>query len=62
MSRVLHVDLTGSNCGPVFRSVDVRGDWPDEWSDDRLRHECAAYYEVPPQQVEIRSRGKDARP
>lgn len=53
--RVLVVDLTGSNCGPAFRSVEVRGDWPSDWDDDRLRQECATHYAIPVEQVTVKT-------
>lgn len=52
--RVLKVDLTGSNCGPDFLSVNVRVDPPPDWDDERLRQECARYYAIPVEQVTVK--------
>ncbi len=53
--RIVHADLTGSNCGPDFISVDVRVDAPT-WDDERLRQECARHYDIPVEQVTVRQR------
>lgn len=48
----LRVDLTGSNCPPGYRSVDLVLDSEVAgWDDERIRAAAAAYYAVPIEQV-----------
>lgn len=49
--RVLSVDLTGSNLGSMWISVELVVDQPADWSDDRLVRAAAAFYGVPSAQV-----------
>jgi hypothetical protein len=49
----LRVDLTGSNCGPEFRSVEVVCEPPADWADDLLLEMCADYYGVPVEQIAL---------
>jgi hypothetical protein len=51
--RVLSVDLTDSRLGPLWRSTEIQGDWPQAWEDDRLRQECANHYAIPVEQVTV---------
>jgi hypothetical protein len=51
--RVLRVDLTGSKLGPAWRGSEQYGDWPADWSDDRLRQECADHFAIPVEQVTV---------
>lgn len=51
--RVLRVDLTGSRLGPSFKGAALRVDQPQQWSDDRLRQECADYYAISIDQVRL---------
>lgn len=51
--RAVRVDLSGSRLGPAWRSTVVRGCWPADWTDDRLRAEAAAHYDVAVDQVTL---------
>jgi hypothetical protein len=44
---VMDIDLTGSKLGPIWRSVRLEVDMPDDWTTERLRRECAAHYVIP---------------
>lgn len=43
---IVHVDLTGSRLGSAYRSVELELAPPDDWDDDRIRHETAVFYGV----------------
>ncbi len=45
------VDLTGSNCGPGWTSVDMTIAAPVEQSDEHVRESVAQHYAVPLEQV-----------
>jgi hypothetical protein len=47
----LRIDLTGSNAGPAFKAVTVRGVMPIGMDPERLRELAAEHYAVPVAQV-----------
>lgn len=49
----VHVDLTGSNCGPGYLEVDLTLAPPAGWTSERIREETATYYAIPLEQVGV---------